>query len=320
MTIFQMMVPVLSSLVLTALFTPVFINYAHKKKQGQMIREEGPKWHQAKSGTPTMGGLVFDLAILVTGIWVPFWLGELGPKILVLDFILVLYGFLGFFDDSIKLLKKQNEGLKPWQKLLGQIIGGVIFLLVYWHEGLPFSLSFFGHEVSLGLVYVLFVLFWLVGFSNAVNLTDGLDGLVAGQAIIAFGAYAIIAYHQGQNDVLIFCLAVIGALIAFLGFNHKPAKIFMGDMGSLALGGALAAVSILLHHELSLLLIGIIFVCETASVILQVASFKLTGKRIFKMSPIHHHFEMCGWSEWRIDLTFWAIGLVAAIIAVYAII
>lgn len=320
MTIFQMMIPVLSSLVLTALFTPVFINYAHKKKQGQMIREEGPKWHQAKSGTPTMGGLVFDLAILVTGIWVPFWLGELGPKILVLDFILVLYGFLGFFDDSIKLLKKQNEGLKPWQKLLGQIIGGVIFLLVYWHEGLPFSLSFFGHEVSLGLVYVLFVLFWLVGFSNAVNLTDGLDGLVAGQAIIAFGAYAIIAYHQGQNDVLIFCLAVIGALIAFLGFNHKPAKIFMGDMGSLALGGALAAVSILLHHELSLLLIGIIFVCETASVILQVASFKLTGKRIFKMSPIHHHFEMCGWSEWRIDLTFWAIGLVAAIIAVYAII
>ncbi|WGN89440.1 phospho-N-acetylmuramoyl-pentapeptide-transferase [Ligilactobacillus faecis] len=320
MTIFQMMIPVLSSLVLTALFTPVFINYAHKKKQGQMIREEGPKWHQAKSGTPTMGGLVFDLAILVTGIWVPFWLGELGPKILVLDFILVLYGFLGFFDDSIKLLKKQNEGLKPWQKLLGQIIGGVIFLLVYWHEGLPFSLSFFGHEVSLGLVYVLFVLFWLVGFSNAVNLTDGLDGLVAGQAIIAFGAYAIIAYHQRQNDVLIFCLAVIGALIAFLGFNHKPAKIFMGDMGSLALGGALAAVSILLHHELSLLLIGIIFVCETASVILQVASFKLTGKRIFKMSPIHHHFEMCGWSEWRIDLTFWAIGLVAAIIAVYAII
>lgn len=320
MTIFQMMIPVLSSLVLTALFTPVFINYAHKKKQGQMIREEGPKWHQAKSGTPTMGGLVFDLAILVTGIWVPFWLGELGPKILVLDFILVLYGFLGFFDDSIKLLKKQNEGLKPWQKLLGQIIGGVIFLFVYWHEGLPFSLSFFGHEVSLGLVYVLFVLFWLVGFSNAVNLTDGLDGLVAGQAIIAFGAYAIIAYHQGQNDVLIFCLAVIGALIAFLGFNHKPAKIFMGDMGSLALGGALAAVSILLHHELSLLLIGIIFVCETASVILQVASFKLTGKRIFKMSPIHHHFEMCGWSEWRIDLTFWAIGLVAAIIAVYAII
>ena len=302
------------------LFRSVFINYAHKKKQGQMIREEGPKWHQAKSGTPTMGGLVFDLAILVTGIWVPFWLGELGPKILVLDFILVLYGFLGFFDDSIKLLKKQNEGLKPWQKLLGQIIGGVIFLLVYWHEGLPFSLSFFGHEVSLGLVYVLFVLFWLVGFSNAVNLTDGLDGLVAGQAIIAFGAYAIIAYHQGQNDVLIFCLAVIGALIAFLGFNHKPAKIFMGDMGSLALGGALAAVSILLHHELSLLLIGIIFVCETASVILQVASFKLTGKRIFKMSPIHHHFEMCGWSEWRIDLTFWAIGLVAAIIAVYAII
>lgn len=244
----------------------------------------------------------------------------LSPKILVLDFILLLYGFLGFFDDSVKLWKKQNEGLKPWQKLLGQIIGGLIFLAVYHHEKLPFALSFFGHEITLGFIYVLFVLFWLVGFSNAVNLTDGIDGLVSGQAIIACGAYAIIAYHQAQYDVLIFCLSVIGALIAFLGFNHKPAKIFMGDTGSLALGGALAAVSIILHQELSLLVIGIIFVLETLSVILQVASFKLTGKRIFKMSPIHHHFEECDWSEWRIDLTFWAIGLVAAIIAVMTII
>ncbi|KRL84150.1 phospho-N-acetylmuramoyl-pentapeptide-transferase [Ligilactobacillus apodemi] len=320
MTVFQMLIPVISSLILTALFTPVFISYAHKKNQGQMIREDGPTWHKAKAGTPTMGGFVFNLAIIITGIWVPIWLHDLGPKILVLDFILLLYGFLGFFDDSIKLWRKQNEGLTPLQKLLGQILGGVIFLIVYMHEGLPFSLTFFGHDIRLGTLYILFVLFWLVGFSNAVNLTDGLDGLVSGQAIIAYGAYAIIAYHQVQYDVLIFCLAVIGALIAFLGFNHKPAKIFMGDTGSLALGGGLAAVSILVRHELSLLVIGIIFVIETASVILQVTSFKLTGKRIFKMSPIHHHFEKSGWSEWRIDLTFWAIGLVAAIIAVVAIV
>ena len=190
MTIFQMLIPVISSLVLTALFTPMFISYAHKKKQGQMIREEGPSWHQVKAGTPTMGGFTFNLAIIVTGLWVPLGLHMLSPKILVLDFILLLYGFLGFFDDSVKLWKKQNEGLKPWQKLLGQIIGGLIFLAVYHHEKLPFALSFFGHEVTLGFVYVLFVLFWLVGFSNAVNLTDGIDGLVSGQAIIAFGAYA----------------------------------------------------------------------------------------------------------------------------------
>ncbi|CDC55922.1 phospho-N-acetylmuramoyl-pentapeptide-transferase [Ligilactobacillus ruminis] len=317
MTIFQILTSALSSFILTALFTPLFINYAHKKNQGQMIREEGPKWHQKKSGTPTMGGFVFNIAILITGLWVPLCFDHLTPVVLALDVTLILYGLIGFWDDSIKLFKKQNEGFTPRQKLLCQIIGALIFLAFYHHEKLPYSLAFFGHEVQVGLiVYGLFVIFWLVGFSNAVNLTDGLDGLVSGQAIIAFGAYAIIAYHQKQYDVVIFCLAVIGALFAFLGFNHKPAKIFMGDMGSLALGGALAAVSIMVHHEMLLLLIGIIFVCETLSVILQVASFKLTGKRIFKMSPIHHHFELCGWSEWRVDLTFWAVGLVAAVIGV----
>lgn len=320
MTNIELIVPVLSSFILTALFTPVLINYAHKKNMGQMIREEGPSWHEKKSGTPTMGGFVFNFAILITCIWVPLLFKQMTPQIMVLDFILILYGFLGFWDDSIKLMKKQNEGLKAWQKFLGQVIGAVIFLIVYHIEGLPFSLSFFGYEVNLGVFYVLFVIIWLAGFSNAVNLTDGIDGLVAGQSIIAFGAYGVIAYYEDHTDVLIFCLAVIGAMIAFLGFNHKPAKIFMGDMGSLALGGALAAVSILLHHELSLLAIGIIFVCETLSVILQVASFKLTGKRIFKMSPIHHHFEECGWSEWRIDITFWLVGLVFAVITVMMIV
>lgn len=314
MTVTKLLIPFCLSLVLTVVFLPLFISYAHKKKQGQMIREEGPKWHEKKSGTPTMGGFVFNFVILFTSIVVPIIFHNLNPQILILDFILILYGFLGFWDDSIKLWKKQNEGLKPWQKLAGQIVGGIVFLFVYRFEGFPFSISFFGHELHLGFIFILFVIFWLVGFSNAVNLTDGIDGLVAGQATIAFGAYAVIAYVQAQYAVLTFCLAVMGALLAFLGFNHKPAKIFMGDMGSLALGGALAAVSILLHHELSLLLIGIIFVCETASVMLQVAYFRKTGKRLFKMSPIHHHFELSGWSEWRIDLTFWGVGLLAAVI------
>ncbi|MDC7951950.1 phospho-N-acetylmuramoyl-pentapeptide-transferase [Liquorilactobacillus mali] len=315
----EMILTVIVSFLATLIFLPVFINYAHKKKQGQMIREEGPKWHEKKSGTPTMGGFVFNIAILVTAIIIPTIYGQLSARLLVLDFILLLYGILGFWDDSIKLWKKQNEGLKAWQKLLGQIVGGLIFTVVYWHERLPLALHFFGNEINIGFLFVFFVIFWLVGFSNAVNLTDGIDGLVAGQAIIAFGTYAVIAAVQSQDDVLIFCLAVIGALFAFLLFNHKPAKIFMGDMGSLALGGALAAVSILLHHELSLLVIGIIFVIETASVMLQVASFKLTGKRIFKMSPIHHHFELSGWSEWRIDITFWLIGLGAGILSLIVI-
>lgn len=286
-----------------------------------MIREEGPKWHEKKSGTPTMGGLLFIIAILVTTLWVGFWQGLMQPTTWILMFILVLYGALGFWDDSIKLWRKQNEGLKAWQKLLGQIVGAVVFTLVYQHEHLPMGLRIPGFgDWSLGIWYMVFVIIWLVGFSNAVNLTDGLDGLVAGQATIAFGAYAIIAWYQHQYNVALFCVAVVGSLLGFFIYNHKPAKIFMGDMGSLALGGALAAVSILVHHELSLLIIGIIFVIETASVMLQVASFKLTGKRIFLMSPIHHHFEMKGWSEWKIDIVFWSIGLVAAIISVATII
>jgi len=168
--------------------------------------------------------------------------------------------------------------------------------------------------VNLGIFYVLFVLFWLVGFSNAVNLTDGLDGLVSGLGMISFGTYALIAWNQQQYDILIICLATMGGLLGFFLFNKKPAKIFMGDVGSLALGGMLAAISILLHQEWTLLLVGLVYVLETASVLIQVTSFKLTGKRVFKMSPIHHHFEMSGWSEWKIDIVFWIIGLLMSII------
>ncbi len=310
----------LVSFFITVLAMPSFINYFRERNEGQMIREEGPKWHEKKSGTPTMGGLIFIIAISISSLLFEIISHQLNATGLILIFILIMYGVLGFWDDSIKLMKKQNEGLKAWQKFLGQIIGAVIFYAVYVHEGFAQFLSIPGFgDWHLGIWFVLFVVFWLTGFSNAVNLSDGLDGLVSGLAIIAFGAYAIIAAVQNQFDVLIFCLAIIGALVGFFLFNHKPARIFMGDMGSLALGGALAAVSILVHHEVALLLIGIVFVCETASVILQVLSFKLTGHRIFKMSPIHHHFEMLGWSEWKIDLVFWTVGLIGAVIALVGI-
>lgn len=290
---------------------PWLIKYFQAKKEGQQIREIGPKWHAKKAGTPTMGGLLFIIAIVITSLWVAIWQGQLDNTMWALIITILLYGFIGMWDDSIKIFQHQNEGFKPWQKALGQVIAAMIFAVIYQHEG--FQMGF--GEWQIGWLFALFIIFWLVGFSNAVNLTDGLDGLVAGNAIISFLAYFLIATYQHQLEVAIFCLTVVGALAAFMVYNHKPARIFMGDMGSLALGGALAAVSLMVGHPWSLLLIGIIYVAETASVILQVASFKLTGKRIFKMSPIHHHFEMSGWSEWKVDIVFWITSLIASMVA-----
>ncbi|WP_270608084.1 phospho-N-acetylmuramoyl-pentapeptide-transferase [Enterococcus thailandicus] len=315
----QALIPIVSSFAMTVAVMPLFIGYFQMKKQGQAIREEGPKWHNIKAGTPTMGGLVFLIAAILTGIWVGAWQNQLTPILFILLFVLALYGAIGFLDDFIKVFKKRNMGLNSIQKLIGQIAGGVAFYLVYRSEGYPGVLNFFGLEISLGILYGLFAIFWLVGFSNAVNLTDGIDGLVAGLGTISFATYALIAWHQNQLDVLIICLSVVGGLIGFFSYNHKPAKIFMGDVGSLALGGLLAAISMMLNQEWTLLLVGLIYVMETASVMLQVASFKLTGKRIFKMSPIHHHFEMSGWSEWKIDIVFWLVSLGTSLITLWLV-
>lgn len=310
----KMILPFASGLALTISMMPAFIGFFQTKKYGQEIREEGPKWHNSKAGTPTMGGVVFLEATVLTILWVGIWLKLWTPSLWILLFILLLYGTLGFLDDFIKIFKKRNMGLTSLQKLVGQIVGAVIFYIVFLVDGNQNILNFFGIPLPLSYVYGIFVIFWLVGFSNAVNLTDGIDGLVGGLATISFATYAIMAWDRQQYDVLILCLAVIGGLIGFLFYNHKPAKIFMGDVGSLALGGLLAAISILLHQEWTLLLVGFVYVVETASVILQVTSFKLTGKRIFKMSPIHHHFEMSGWSEWKICGIFWLIGLICSLL------
>ena len=290
---------VVSAFLITFLLMPSLIRYFRSKKEGQQIRKEGPTWHAKKAGTPTMGGLLFIISAVITILWVAAWRGLISNTLWALLFILVVYGLIGMWDDSIKIFHHQNEGFKAWQKALFQMGFGT---------------------ASVGWWYGLFIIFWIVGFSNAVNLTDGLDGLVSGLSIISFIAYLIIALvnlnQPGYPEIALFCLAMIGTMIGFFPYNHKPAKIFMGDMGSLAIGASLAAVSLLLHHEWSLLVIGIVYVCETASVMMQVASFKLTGKRIFKMTPIHHHFELSGWSEWKIDIVFWIVGLIGAIIAV----
>ncbi|MBO0452791.1 MULTISPECIES: phospho-N-acetylmuramoyl-pentapeptide-transferase [Enterococcus] len=310
----QLFIAFASSFAITVAGMPFIIGYFRMKKQGQEIRDEGPKWHNSKAGTPTMGGLGFLAAAVITAIWFSLWTHQMTTSLFILVFVLLLYGIIGFLDDFIKLSKKQNEGLTSKQKFIAQVVVAIVFYIIYRMEGYPNTLNFFGINLPLNIVYGLFVIFWLVGFSNAVNLTDGIDGLVSGLGTISFAAYGIIAWKQQQYEVLIVCLAVMGGLVGFFPYNKKPAKIFMGDVGSLALGGLLAAVSIVLHQEWTLLLVGLVYIFETASVIIQVTSFKMTGKRVFKMSPLHHHFEMSGWSEWKVDTVFWAIGLIASII------
>jgi phospho-N-acetylmuramoyl-pentapeptide-transferase len=306
------------ALVLTVLLMPLFIPLLKRMKFGQSIREEGPQSHMKKTGTPTMGGLVFLIAIIVTTLVVALITDLLTSEIMILLLVLFGFGLIGFLDDFIKVVLKRNLGLTSLQKLVAQIVIAVVsfFLLNSIEFDTALAIPFTSASIELSGLYVLFLIFWLVGFSNAVNLTDGLDGLVAGTASIAFAAFGVLAIIHEQMGVALFTFTVAGALIGFLVFNKYPAKVFMGDTGSLALGGALAVVSILLKQEFLLLIIGLVFVLETLSVILQVGSFKLRKKRIFKMSPIHHHFELSGWSEWKVVTVFWLVGLVAAVIVV----
>ena len=312
--------------IITLLFTifgiPAFIRFYQKARiSGQQMHED-VKQHQAKAGTPTMGGTVFLLASIVASFVIALFSGNLSSSVTTILFILFLYGLVGFLDDFLKVFRRINEGLNPKQKLFLQLVGGVVFYLFFERHGGGDMLNVFGFPLELGFLYIFFVLFWLVGFSNAVNLTDGIDGLASISVVISLGAYAVIALEQKRFDLLIVIFSMIGGLLGFFGFNHKPAKIFMGDVGSLALGGMLAALSIALHQEWTLLLIGIVYVFETASVMLQVTYFKMTGgKRIFRMTPVHHHFELGGfsgrgkaWSEWKVDFLFWGIGLVASLI------
>lgn len=313
----RMVWPVVISFLIVILLMPFIIRYFREKQLGQVTREVGPSWHNEKSGTPTMGGVAFILSTVVTALIAIFFEIPNPLNLWLLVGVLVSYGLIGFVDDFIILIKKRNLGLTSRQKFIAQIVIGLIFYLVLLGQGFNNTLNIgLIENVSLSYLYGVFAVFWMVGFSNATNLTDGIDGLLATTGTIAYASYAYIAYTQEQWGVLVFAMSVIGGLLGFLVFNKKPANIFMGDVGSLALGAGLAAMSIILHVEWTLLFIGIIFVIETASVMLQVASFKTTGKRIFKMSPIHHHFEMEGWSEWKIVIIFSLISLVGSLLAI----
>ncbi|WP_110932172.1 phospho-N-acetylmuramoyl-pentapeptide-transferase [Paenibacillus bouchesdurhonensis] len=304
------------SFILAVISAPLLIPLLRRMKFGQQIRGEGPQSHQKKAGTPTMGGIVIILA---------FTLAFLKFSVINTDFYILLvatlgFGLVGFLDDYIKIVFKRSLGLTPRQKLFGQLLFAGIVCALLISEGHSTALGIPGTQISFdwgAWFYYPFIILMMLAISNAVNFTDGLDGLLSGVSAIAFGAYSVIAMQATSIPAAVCAAAMIGAVLGFLVFNAHPAKVFMGDTGSLGIGGAIAAIAIITKSELLFLVIGGVFVVEMLSVVLQVISFKTRGKRIFKMSPIHHHFELSGWSEWRVVVTFWAVGLLLAGVGLY---
>lgn len=293
---------------------PLVIPVLRRLKFGQSIRQEGPERHYAKAGTPTMGGLIILLAILVPSV---FFAGK-SMEVWLALFVTLGHGLIGFLDDFIKVVLKRSLGLKARQKLLGQILMAIALAYIatqYMGRGTDIWIPGLGVNLDFGPLYYILIFLVLVGTTNAVNLTDGLDGLATGTTTVAAVAYAIIALNFGKPELALFCVTLAGATLGFLRFNAHPAKVFMGDTGSLALGGALAAVAVMTKTELLLVIVGGVFVIEALSVIIQVASFKTTGKRVFLMSPIHHHFELAGWSENKVVTVFWLVGVLFGILA-----
>lgn len=291
----KIVMAIVISFIVASILGPIIIPLLHKLKFGQNIRQEGPKSHLKKAGTPTIGGLIFIFATIITMF---IMVGNPTDEAMIALYSFVGFGFVGFLDDLLKIIKKKNEGLTSGQKMiLLLIVSGFLTWYAYKYIGTSINIPFLNGQINFGLFYIPFVMFYFAGVTNAVNLTDGLDGLATSVTVLVTTFLGIISYNLGHISLAIFCVALAGALLAFLRFNAFPARVFMGDTGSLALGGAVAMVALILKMPLILVLIGIIYVIETLSVILQVASFKLTGKRIFKMAPIHHHFEQLGWSE-----------------------
>lgn len=322
---------------LTALFIAIFvgpsmIRFLQRLQIGQTIRDDGPESHLSKSGTPTMGGVLILFAIVFS---VLLW-GDLSNHyVWVTLFVTVSYGIIGFVDDYRKVIRKDSKGLiARWKYFWLSVVAIVVAFYLYQSASLKAETALlvpFFKEVmpQLGLLYLAVVYFALVGTSNAVNLTDGLDGLAIVPTILVAGAFAIFSYVTGNvnfsnylhipyipltSELVVVCTAMVGAGLGFLWFNTYPAQVFMGDVGSLALGGALGILAVLVRQEIVLIIMGGIFVIETLSVILQVGSFKLRGKRIFRMAPIHHHFELKGWPEPRVIVRFWIISLILVLV------
>lgn len=310
--------PLVISFIFSLILGPIFIPILHKLKFGQNIRKEGPKGHQKKAGTPTMGGIIFFISVAATILIMGPSFTD--PKMIIL-YSFLAFGFIGFLDDMLKIIHKDNLGLKAGQKMILLLIFSVA-LAVYGYKNIGTDILIplgSGFKLNLGLLYIPFIIIYYAAVTNAVNLTDGIDGLATSVTIIVLTFFTIVAFKTGQKDVAIFSIALCGALLGFLKYNAFPAKIFMGDTGSLALGGAVGTIALMLKMELWVVIVGLMYVVETLSVIIQVTSFKMTGKRVFKMAPIHHHFEQCGWSEVKIVTIFSLVTAVLCIIGFIAI-
>lgn len=322
---------------ITAVLGPMFIKWLHKLKYGQEIREEGPAWHQKKSGTPTMGGIMFITGIgvsVIINLVLTSVMGNMSAtvlKALVLFVIALGFGAIGFIDDYIKVVKKRNLGLTAIQKFLLQLAFAAAYVVImYFMDMLKTTvvIPFVKYAVELPMwLYIPFVMFVVVGTVNAVNLTDGLDGLASSVTVVTslfFAVYAFFCMTAAETGVSIFAMAIAGGLLGFLIFNKYPAKVFMGDTGSLFLGGAVALMAVDMNMHIYLVIVGFVYFAETLSVIMQTAYFKYTkkkygeGRRIFKMTPIHHHFEMLGWKETKIVRVFSAVTLILCIISIFA--
>ncbi len=334
---FRTAIAAVTALIISFALGPWLIEKMRSIKLGQFIREEGPKSHQQKAGTPTMGGILINVAILVPTL---LWADLTNPYIWLVLFVTCAYAAIGFIDDYRKLVKKQNLGLTAVEKFSMQIgvavaVGLAIALLPTIHNNYSTVLTFPFvkpelFKLNLGLFYVPFIVVVIVGASNAVNLTDGLDGLAIGSTLIAAATYTVLTYAAGHariaeylrivwvpqtGELAVFCGAMLGASLGFLWFNAHPAEIFMGDVGSLALGGAIGCLAVMIKQEVLLVFVGGLFVIEAGSVIIQVISFKLTGRRVFKMSPLHHHFELSGWRETKVVVRFWIIAIIFALLS-----
>ena len=308
--------------VVTAAIGPSVIRYLRKMKFGQKILEIGPKWHMNKQNIPTMGGFMFIIGIAAAVLAGNLLLGGLEIASVAVLGLAAAYGAVGLVDDYAKIKKKENAGLSPKQKLVLQILVAAVFILVLFLEsdGLPdLWIPFTNIAIPLPWpLYIIFAAFVIVGADNAVNLTDGIDGLAAGVTLPVAVFFVFVGIARGDAGVMLFAAALAGGLAAFLIYNFNPAKVFMGDTGSLFLGGAVAGLAFACDMPLILLLVGLIYIIETLSVILQVTYFKVSGgKRLFKMAPIHHHFEMCGWGEKKIVLIFSGVTILLCLLAYF---
>ena len=329
---FRTIYATLTALILSLLLGYWLIPRLSRLQIGQYIREDGPPNHKTKVGTPTMGGSFILVSVIIASI---LWMDPANMYGWLVLLVTFLFGAIGFLDDYLKVIRKSSKGLRGWYKFSMQaIIAILVGVALYRYTGFDSKLSFpfvKSFLPSIGMFYIILIIFVVVGASNAVNLTDGLDGLAIGPIIIAFLSFLVfsyltghvkiaqylqIPYVRGAGELSVFCGAVVGAGMGFLWYNTYPAQVFMGDAGSLSLGAALGMIAVITKHEITLILVGGLFVVEALSVILQVSFFKVTGgRRIFKMAPIHHHFELKGWPEPRVTIRFWIIAIMLALLS-----